>query len=344
MKRFHCLLLLWLSLALGATGKELTTCSNPLYQGEDPWVIFHDGSYYVCTSGPVDPTAVYVSKSPTLLDRGEKVKVWQDADNYRRVFAPELHYIEGRWYIYFCADVKTEGWRHMPVVLEAKTGNPLEGFTSKGALFTGDEHGNGQANDFTVVTFNRQLYAFWGSLSERYVGGALVAPMDSPTKITAYRKEMGLEAEGPRAIVCGDKLILTGAAGGFASKSYCLVALLYTPSAGPIDSKSSWKPLGTLLRTTADVWGPSRASFTVTADGTENWVMYHSKIFSADDNGMREVNIQKFTFDTNDLPVFGTPEGPSTAQAKPAGDPGFGPDLSGGKMRADGRDDEGDGE
>jgi len=324
MRKIYCLSLLALSLAWLATADELATFSNPLYQGEDPWVMLHEGSYYVCTSGPVDPTAVYVSKSPTLLDRGEKVKVWQDADNYRRVFAPELHFIDGKWYIYFCADVKSEGWRHMAVVLQAKTDNPLEGFDCKGVLFTGDEHGNGQANDFTVVTFNKQLYAFWGSLSDKYLDGALVAPMDNPTTITAHRKEMGLQAEGPRAIVRGDKLIMTGAAGGFASKSYRLIALMYTPDAGPIDSKASWKPLGTLLHTTADVWGPSRASFTVSRDGTENWVMYHSKIFSADDNGMREVNIQKFTFNSNDVPVFGAPLDPATVQTKPSGDPGLG--------------------
>jgi GH43 family beta-xylosidase len=216
MKKFHCLLLLSLSLAFPAPANDLGKFSNPLYQGEDPWVSYQDGSYYVCTSGPVDPTAVYVSKSPTLLDRGEKVKVWQDADNYRRVFAPELHFIHGKWYIYFCADVKSEGWRHLAVVLQAKTGNPLEGFTCQGVLFTGDEHDNGQANDFTVVTFNNQLYAFWGSLSDKHVSGALMAPMDNPITITAQRKEMGLDAEGPRAIVHGDKLIMTGAAGGFA--------------------------------------------------------------------------------------------------------------------------------
>jgi GH43 family beta-xylosidase len=324
MRKIYGLLLLTFSLTLLATAKPVATFSNPLYQGEDPWVIFHDGSYYVCTSGPVDPTAVYVSKSPTLLDRGEKIKVWQDAENFHRVFAPELHFIDGKCYIYFCADVKSEGWKHMAVVLQAKTDNPLDGFTNPSVLFTGDEHGNAQANDFTVVTFNHQLYAFWGSLSDKYVGGALVAPMDNPTTITAHRKEMGLNAEGPRAIVRNNKLIMTGAAGGFASKSYCLIGLVYTPDAGPIDDKASWKPLGTLLKTTADVWGPSRASFTVSADGTENWVMFHSKIFHADDNGMREVNIQKFTFDKNDLPVFATPAGPGTVQAIPSGDPGLG--------------------
>ncbi|HEV2692478.1 MAG TPA: family 43 glycosylhydrolase [Verrucomicrobiae bacterium] len=324
MKTVRFLFLLIVCAALAASARPADTFSNPLRQGEDPWVIFKDGNYYVCNSGPENPTAVCVSKSPSLLDRGEVVKVWEDGDNYRRVFAPELHFIDGKWYIYFCADVRSENWRHMAVVLVAKTDNPLDGFTCKGVLFTGDEHGNGQANDFTVVTFNGQLYACWGSLSDKFVDGAVIAPMDNPTTITAYRKEIGLYAEGPRAIVRNGKLIMTGAAGGFASKSYRLIAQMYVPAAGPIDSKSSWKSLGVLLHTTSDVWGPSRASFTVSADGTENWVMFHSKIFPADDNGIREVNIQKFNFDSNDVPVFAAPAGPGVVQAIPSGDPGMG--------------------
>ena len=317
------------------------TFTNPLYQGEDPWVIRHGDSYYVCTSGPVDPTAVYVSKSPSLIERGEKVKVWEDAENYRRVFAPELHFIQGKWYIYFCADVKSEDWKHMAVVLEANTSNPLDGFTNKGVLFTGDEHGNAQANDITVVTFKEQLYAFWGSLADKHVEGAVMAPMASPTSITAHRREIGLHAEGPRAIVHGDQLIMTGATGGFASKNYALTALVYTADAGPIDEKASWKDLGPLFESTADVWGPSRASFTVSADGSENWMMYHSKVFNADDNGVREVNIKEFTFKEDGTPDFGTPPGPSEFLASPAGDPGLGRayqaedwDLAGGASKA----------
>ncbi len=341
MKNLHHLLPLSLSMALMAGAAPQAAFQNPLYQGEDPWVTRHEGSYYVCSSGPQNPTAVYVSKSPTLTERGEKVKVWEDADNYGRVFAPELHFIQGKWYIYFCADVRSEGGRHMAVVLQANTDNPLDGFTNKGVLFTGDEHGNAQANDITVVTFKGRLYAFWGSLADKHVEGAVMAPMDSPTKITAHRKEMGLHAEGPRAIISGDKLIMTGAEGGFASKDYRLSALVYSPDAGPIDDKNSWKPLGTLFKTTDDVWGPSRASFTTSADGKEHWMAYHSKIFNADDNGMRSISIKKFTFKEDGTPDFGTPAGPSVILDNPSGDPGRGElyeaedwQLSGGAIKA----------
>lgn len=324
MTRIHVLLLSLVIFIAGAGAERLTTFANPFYQGEDPWVIYHGGSYYVCTSGPVNPTAVYVSKSPTLLDRGEKVRVWEDADNYHRVFAPELHYINGAWYIYLCADVRTQSWAHMAVVLQAQTSDPLGGFVNRGVLFTGDARGNFQANDFTVVTFNNQLYAFWGTLSDPYLNGVVVAPMDNPTTITAYRSEIGLLAEGPRAIIRNNKLIMTGSAGPFASKGYCMTGVMYTSGSGSIQNRSSWTSLDTLFKTTTNVWGPARASFTVSADSTEFWMMYHSKTFYADDNGMRQVNIKEFTFRTDDTPDFGTPPGPAVFVSKPSGDTGIG--------------------
>ena len=322
-----------------------TEFTNPLYQAEDPWVIQHDDFYYVCTSGPLNPTAVYVSKSKTLVERGEKVKVWEDAENYGRVFAPELHFIQGKWYIYFCADSKEHGWKHMAVVLRAKTDNPLDGFTNEGVLFTGDENGNAQANDFTTVTWDGQLYAFWGSLGDPVIRNSVMAPMDSPTKITAFRKETNHHAEGPRFLIHEDRLILTGAEGAFASKDYRLTALMFDPELGTFEDRNAWVSLGTLLESTSDVWGPSRASFTVSRDSKENWAMYHSKIFPADDNGIRAANIMPFTFDENSRPVFGKPAGPSTFQQLPSGDPGLGDiypvgnwELSGGAKHSSAHD------
>lgn len=341
MKILSCLLFVTFSLALPARAERQTTFTNPLYQAEDPWVVFHDGWYYVCSSGPLDPKAVYVSKSKTLVERGEKVKVWDGEGDFNRVFAPELFFIQGKWYVYFCGDTREHDWKHMAVVLEANTDDPLDGFTSKGVLFTGDERGNAQANDFTTVTWDGQLYAFWGSLADPIIRNAVMAPMDSPTKITAHRKETIFHAEGPRALVHDGKLIMTGSEGAFASKDYRLTAMLYDPKAGPLAEREAWKYLGTLLKTTDDVWGPARASFTTSADGRQHWTMYHSKIFPADDNGIRAANIKPFTFKPDGTPDFGTPPGPGEFLENPSGDPGLGEmypadawQLAGGAVKA----------
>jgi len=322
MKR--ALLLLTLSLITLARAERQTEFTDPLYQAEDPWVVFHDGYYYVCTSGPLDPKAVYVSKSKTLVERGEKVKVWDGEGDFNRVFAPELFFRNGKWYVYFCGDAREYDWKHMAVVLESNTSDPLDGFVCKGVLFTGDERGNAQANDFTTVEWDGQLYAFWGSLADPVIRNAVMAPMDSPTRITAHRKETILHAEGPRAIVHDGKLIMTGSEGAFASKDYRLTAMMYDPAKGPIDEQGAWRYLGTLLKSTNDVWGPARASFTTSPDGTQFWTMYHSKIFPADDNGIRAANIKQFTFNPDGTPDFGTPPGPGEFIKNPSGDPGLG--------------------
>src|SRR3954454_3806939 len=86
-----------------ASPTRARTFDNPLYRGADPWVVHHEGSYYYCQASHGH---IEVWKSPTLLDKGECHIVWTArafAWNSRQVWAPELHRIDGRWYIYYAA-------------------------------------------------------------------------------------------------------------------------------------------------------------------------------------------------------------------------------------------------
>jgi len=310
------------SLCASAPAESLSQFNNPLYQGQDPWMIYHDGFYYLCQSAQGGGSAVHVSKSRTLLDQGVKIKVWED-QNYRGVFAPELHYLRGKWYIYFCADVKELGWKRKAVVLEADTPDPQGSYTCRGVLFTGVKGELYGANDFTVMEENGQLYAFWGSLNDPG-RGVMAARMDSPIRITADRSPVGLPAEGPRILRHGDKIILTGAGGAFASKGYHIRAQVWNPSKGALTDRDAWTPLGILFKATDDVWGPSRGAFVPSADGKETWMVYHSKIFPASDNPFRQVNIKPITFSADGLPQLGTPPSPLEFLPLPSGDPGLG--------------------
>lgn len=319
MKSF---LLFFLGLAGLLHAEGLTKFNNALYQGQDPWITRDGGFYYLCQSAAEGGSAVYVSKSRSLLDQGVKVKVWEDKA-YHRVFAPELHHLGGKWYIYFCADAKAYGWKHHAVVLESDTDDPQGNYTCKGVLFTGAKGVLYGANDFTVLEEKGQLYGFFGSLDD-VLHGVMAVRMASPTKITEDRVPLGLGAEGPRILRHGDKIILTGAGGGFASKSYEIKAMVYDPAKGSLLDKAAWISLGILFKTTPDVWGPSRGSFVPSADGKETWMVYHSKIFSTDNNGFRMVNIKPITFSPDGLPVLGTPPSPFEFLPLPSGDPGLG--------------------
>lgn len=85
------------------------TVNNPLCTGADPWVIYHEGFYYMAI---VRGSAVYVSKAATVADLGdaEPVPVWKanEENGLTSIWSPELHYFsadefgeeyEG-WYLY----------------------------------------------------------------------------------------------------------------------------------------------------------------------------------------------------------------------------------------------------
>src|SRR5687768_12320905 len=80
------------------------TFTNPIAPGADPWVVWHAGFYYWCASENDLGVAVY--RSERLTDRGEKIVVWQAparGPHSREIWAPELHRLDGKWYIYVAA-------------------------------------------------------------------------------------------------------------------------------------------------------------------------------------------------------------------------------------------------
>src|SRR5690606_27272977 len=79
------------------------TFTNPIADGADPWVFKKDGIYYYCGSGD---GGIYVSQSEKMTDPGERRTVWKAPEegwNKMNIWAPELHFIEGKWYIYYAA-------------------------------------------------------------------------------------------------------------------------------------------------------------------------------------------------------------------------------------------------
>ena len=44
----------------------------------------------------------------------------------RHIWAPELHYIDGRWYIYFAASRQDDIWRLRPYILCCEGQDPMK--------------------------------------------------------------------------------------------------------------------------------------------------------------------------------------------------------------------------
>ena len=89
------------------TPANTTKFTNPLLSSvSDPWVMQKDGYYYYTqTSG--NKIALWKTQKIEDLKNVVPVTVWTAVINTAYssdVWAPELHYIDNKWYLYFAAD------------------------------------------------------------------------------------------------------------------------------------------------------------------------------------------------------------------------------------------------
>jgi len=116
------------------------TVSNPIADGEDPWVVRRNDWYYLVesTGGGI---SVYRSKKLTDLKRNE-VPVWsapEEGWNQSHIWAPELHFVNGRWYIYYAAGRAGPPFIHQRSgVLQSVADDPQGEYRSRCQLYTGD--------------------------------------------------------------------------------------------------------------------------------------------------------------------------------------------------------------
>jgi hypothetical protein len=92
----------------------------------------------------------------------------------------------------------------------------------------------------------------------------------------------------------------------------------------PLD-RNSWTRSGPVFEQVPDadtpVYGPGHNSNPVPSpNGEEYWFFYHAKGLSTDGWDDRSIRAQKFTWSSDDIPVFGAPIPASIAQTVPAGE------------------------
>jgi len=174
LKRFSVILLLAIGIQFNScrTTTETPentqlTFTNPLLpSGPDPWITYRDGWYYY-THTLANSVSIWKTKQPTNVRSAAVKKVWtpEAGQAYsRNVWAPEIHFVQGKWYIYVAAD-DGKNENHRIWVLENASPDPLEGtWTLKGKLADPGDH---WAIDMTVFEHNGQLYAAWSGWEGR---------------------------------------------------------------------------------------------------------------------------------------------------------------------------------
>lgn len=122
----------------------MAVVSNPLiFQSADPHIYLHsNGMYYFTATVPTyDRITIRSSRTIQGLSTAEEVTVWNRHESglmAAHIWAPEMHYINGSWYIYFSAGSSSSPWSIRIFVLESTSFEPCEAkWEETGMLDTG---------------------------------------------------------------------------------------------------------------------------------------------------------------------------------------------------------------
>ena len=102
-----------------------------ILQRADPYVVkAADGSYYFTASVPAYDKII-LRHADTLegLKDAEEVTVWTKHTSgpmSKHIWAPEIHYVFGKWYIYFAGGEEEDVWKIRPYVLECTGDDPMK--------------------------------------------------------------------------------------------------------------------------------------------------------------------------------------------------------------------------
>jgi GH43 family beta-xylosidase len=317
----------------------ITTFKNPLYDGADPWMMKHNGKYYTCY---VRGDSILVSESDLMTKIEKEKAVFIGSAQKEKLYnfwAPELHYIDGKWYIYFAASTKdgTPFTGQRTRVLEAA--NPFGPYTDKGVVYTGDDYENQTSEnnvwaiDMNVFEYKSKWYAVWSGWESQDITdntpqhtyiAELVKPWKIGKRVLLSKATEDWEKgdafslqEGQEVLKHNGDLFIIYSTRGSWTKHYKL-GLLKLVGDDPLNP-ADWKKYGPVFQGTETVHGVGHASFVKSPDNSEYWIYYHSKkdtIHGWD----RDVRLQKFKFDENGFPVFGKPVDTGIRIKRPSGE------------------------
>jgi GH43 family beta-xylosidase len=307
--------------------------TNPvLPSGADPWIIYGDGFYYYTnTSG----SNLFLRKAKNLnaLSASEKKIIWlpPSGTSYsKEIWAPELHFIDNKWYMYFAADDGANK-NHRIYVIE----NPAPDPTAGTWKFIGkvSDPSDKWAIDASVFNYKSQIYMIWsgweGDINGRQ--NIYIARMKNPWTIDGRRVKISTPAydwetvgdlnnpndvphvdvnEGPVALIHNEKLFIIFSASGCWTDNYCLGMLTYSGGDNLLDSLSWEKaPVPVFKQNVeAGVFAPGHNSFFKSPDGKEDWILYHANSAGGQGCGAhRSPRAQKFTWNKDGTPYFGEP-------------------------------------
>jgi GH43 family beta-xylosidase len=314
-----------------------TTFTNPLLSsGPDPWVIQKDGFYYfMATTG--NNLTIRKTAKMSELGTAPSTIVWNPAltgVSQRDLWAPELYFFDGKWYIYYSADpLCCDG--HRVHVLENASADPTQGtWVNKGRI--ANPTIDLWAIDGTVLEQNGKRYLIWSGheTTPNPTQILYISEMSNPWTLTGPRVELSRPTyaweqngspavnEGPEILQHGGKTFLIYSASHCSTDDYTLGQLTLTGTDPLVGSSWTKSSTPVFVKNPANkAYGPGHNGFFKSKDGSQDWIIYHANTNPNEGCGNpRNPRMQQFTWNADGSPNFGTPVAIGTALMRPAGE------------------------
>lgn len=301
-----------------------------ILQRADPFICKQsNGKYYFTASVPAyDRIILRCADTLAGIADAEEVTIWKKHETgimSKHIWAPELHYLDGKWYIYFAGGEKEDIWKIRPYVLECADADPMTGeWKELGMMQCADDDAfsfRAFSLDATVFENNGKRYYVWAEKVGvgRQISNLYIAEMETPNKLKTVQvllttpdydwERVGFWVnEGPAVIKRNGKIFLTYSASETGAP-YCMGMLTADDSTDLLDPRSWEKERYPVLASdpSIEVYGPGHNSFTVDEEGNDILV-YHARKESEIEgdplyNPNRHTMLMKVEWENN-RPVF----------------------------------------
>ncbi|MGC9380646.1 glycoside hydrolase family 43 protein [Streptomyces sp. MH13] len=303
---------------------------NPLVRNRaDPHIRRHtDGFYYFTATAP-EYDRIILRRSRTLdgLATARESVIWRKhatGDMGAHIWAPEMHRVGGRWYIYFAAAPAERVWDIRIWVLENSHPDPFRGtWVERGQVKTAWET---FSLDATTFTHRGTRYLAWAQyepgmdnntalwLSEMENAWTLKGPQIRLSTPEYDWECVGFKVnEGASVIARNGRLFMTYSASA-TDANYCM-GLLTVDADADLMNPANWSKSPTPVFTSNDAtgqYGPGHNCFTVDRDGRTDVLVYHARQYKEIDGDPlddpnRHTRVQRFGWKADGTPDFGVP-------------------------------------
>ncbi|WP_461203360.1 glycoside hydrolase family 43 protein [Enterococcus sp. N342-3-1-2] len=299
----------------------------------DPWVYKHTDGYYYFTGSKPGYQEIELRRAKTLrgLAHCETKVVWhahEEGPLSQLIWAPEVHFIRGKWYIYFAASdhsvIRDDTHHHRMFAIENACADPFEGeWQEKDQIKTQFES---FSLDATVFEHKNRLYYVWAQADPNIPGNSnlYLSEMENPWTLTGKQillsipyydwEKIGFKVnEAPAVLIKNGKVIITYSASA-TDENYAM-GLLWADADSDLLNGYSWNKLEKPVFSSSEnnsLYGPGHNSFTECEDRTQEIIVYHARPEKNDysdplENPNRHAYYQPFTWSQEGLPEFGEP-------------------------------------